>query len=397
MRLQILFPLMALAVSSACAGDRQADNEMPAQGSMAIPVSLSPTFPVRSVDHVATYASWRGWGPRDGDRATIVRHGALVRLETRLIATRRPGEAEVETSFSNLATGAAISVHRDAQGALSGVTLWQGEREEAQLPVYRHRLVPTEGFEEIAGERCSVWRAEPHSREGVAYTACVSPDGILLRDTVLHRDGTTMSERRAISVERRPVAPAEVLPPRGALDWLYWERVPAARQRENYALMLTARGGTAGRGRRTFLADGLLKREEERAGDQIRSLTVVGSGVSLNYSNHGRPQLAISRADESSGSALLSSNEPMADRPPGRLLGESCNWVNATAGVADYSRIECRAADGLPLIIEERSRGSGGRWEAVSLSRGQMPAGSARPPADLLRWSRWGWPMLDGR
>ena len=84
-------------------------------------------------------------------------------------------------------------------------------------------------------------------------------------------------------------------------------------------------------------------------------------------------------------------------RQPQWLLGERCEWVDAAAGVSDYSRIDCRTSDRLPLIIQESSRGSsGGPWEAVSLSRGQTPAGSARPPADLLRWSRWGWPMLDG-
>lgn len=389
----MLFLLMALITSAGCTAGSEATNKMPAQRPM--PASLPPTFPRVGVDHVVTYASWRGWGPKDGDRAVVTRHGPLVRLETRLIATRRSGEPEVAVSFSNLATGSSISVGWDALGALAGVTLWQGE--EPQPPIYRHRLTWTQEVEEIAGERCTVWRAEPESSEGVTYSACISADGVLLRDTVLFRDGTAMSERRALSVERRPVAPAEVLPPRAALDWAHWADKTAEPHGENYALRLAGRAPGSGELGRTFLADGLFRSEEQRRGDKITSLTVAGSGAQLSYSGE-RPQLSISHASGPSESGPVSwfTSEPMADRQPLSLLGEPCDWVDASVGVQDFSRIECRTADGLPLIIEERTRGYlSGRWEAVSLTRGQTPTGSVRPPAYLLRWNRWGWPMLD--
>jgi hypothetical protein len=399
MRSRILFWPIAFIASASCTPVSDLSQPDANGRPMAVPASLSPTFPRSGVDHVVTYVSWRGWGPRDGDRAIVARHGALVRLETRLIATRRSGEAEVETSFSNLATGASMSVARDAQGALAGVSLWQGQREEDQLPIFRHRLVQSREYEEIAGERCAIWRAEPETGDGVRYSACVSADGVLLRDTVLSRDGSTMSERRAISVERRPVAPAEVLPPREALDWSRWARMPPQPHAANYALSLAGRGPDGGERHRTFLADGVFKAEEQRTGNEITLLTIAGAGVGLTYSGE-RPQLTIARADDPSGpgpdSQFLS--EPMADREPLRRLGEVCNWTNASVGVSDFSRIECRTADGLPLIVEEHSWGSlSGRWEAVSLSRGRTSAGSLRPRADLLNWTRWGWPMLDGR
>ena len=393
---QTLFGLIAAAGAAACSS---APAPGPEGSGIAIPGSLSPAFPREAVDHVATYASFRGWGPRDGDRATIARHGGLVRLETRLIATHRPGvEAAVETSFANIATGASMSLGRDAEGAIAGATLWQGRR-EADLPAWRRRrLTRTAQSEQILGERCTIWRAEPEA-EGPAYTACIAADGVVLRDTVLYRDGSVMSERLALSVERRPVASAEVLPPREVLDWGHWLGPSPARRQENYALSLATRNGNGAALQRIFLSDGVAKSEEQRTGGELTSLGVTAPGVGLGY--HGaEPQLSLSRVTGSPGPgpAAAFGSAPLAERLPLRLLGETCSWFNAAVGVSDYGRIECRTADGLPLVIEEYSRGSSrGRWEAVSLTRGRTPAGSVRPPADLLSWRRWGWPMLERR
>ena len=397
MSLQPLFWSIAAFTATACSA--MSSGPEANSTSIAMPGSLSPAFPREAVDHVVIYASFRGWGPRDGDRATIARHGGLVRLETRLIATHRPGvEAAVETSFANIATGASMSLGRDAQGALSGASLWGGRR-EADLPSWRRRRVMrTAQSEQILGERCTIWRAEPET-EGPIYTACIAADGVVLRDTVLYRDGRVMSERLALSVERRPVAPAEVLPPREALDWAYWVRPAPVRPGDNYALSLAAPNGSGAARERSFLSDGVAKSEEQRSGGEITMISVTAPGVALNY--HGaEPQLSISRLNGSPGPgpAATFASAPLPERAPLHLLGETCHWVNAAVGVSDYGRIECRTADSLPLVIEEFGRGgSRGRWEAVSLSRGRTPAGSVRPPADLLSWRRWGWPMLEGR
>jgi hypothetical protein len=394
-------PAFAAVAVTACssasgpgsAGGDQAD----AAGPVAVPDSLSPTVPRAAVDHVVTYASFRGWGPRDGDRATLVRHGDLVRLETRLIATLRPDERAVELSFANMATGASMSVRRDDAGALAGVSLRQGQR-EADLPAYRRRQVTRTGeTERILGESCSVWRAEPE-QDGPIHTACIAADGVVLRDTVLYRDSRVMSERRALSVQRRPVALAEVLPPREALDWDRWLSPSAAPQRENYVLTLTGQSGRGDALRRRFRADGVAKMEEQQTGDSIDLIGVTAPGVALTY--HGRqPLLSISRLPRPPDEGPVASFEsaPMSERAPLRLLGDSCRWFDAAVNVSDYGRIECRTADQLPLVIEEYSRGSRqGHWEAVSLVRGRLHAGSVRPPAELMSWRRWGWPMLEG-
>lgn len=200
---------LATAAYSSASGSPVANDDGPTgaevsnspsdEESFAVPVQLSPTFPRESVDHVVTYAAWRGWGPRDGDRATVTRHGALVRLETHLLATRRSHEPELETSFANIATGASLSFGRGARGVLAGVTLWAGQREAGRPSLYRRRLVLTEESQEIAGERCAVWRGEPES-EGPIYTACITTDGVMLRDTVLGRNGYVLSERLALQL-----------------------------------------------------------------------------------------------------------------------------------------------------------------------------------------------------
>lgn len=395
----ILLP-MAIAASAVCSTLAGCASAVDSQTAMALPKSLSPIFPRQSVDHVITYAFWRGWGPRDGDRAVVTRHGDLVRLETRLIATLRREEAEVETSFSNLASGSSMSVVLDAEGVLTSMTLWQGISREAQLPHDLHRLIQTQDVEEIIGERCSVWRAEPEG-EGVTYSACITSDGVMLRDTALSRNGGVLSERRAIALERRPVAVVEVLPPRAALDWAYWAIEPSDMAEENYAVTLTMQDERTGGQSRSFKADGILKSEERRSEGAMTFFTATGSNVTLSYGGGSQPRMSItSRSDGSTrlGPAdhLHSQSAPMTDRPPDHALGEQCNWIDAAVGWDDYGRVECRTADGLPLFIEEHSRGSSSRWQVVSLSRGATRAGGARPPADLLSWSRWGWPMLDG-
>ena len=83
--------------------------------------------------------------------------------------------------------------------------------------------------------------------------------------------------------------------------------------------------------------------------------------------------------------------------PAQTILGESCRPINTTVNVYDYSRIECRTADGLPLQIDEDSWGMGTRRVATSLSRGRTSPAEMRPPPGLLNWARWGWIELDRR
>lgn len=363
-----------------------------------LPDNLSPAFPRVGVDHVVTYSAWRGWGPKGGDRIVLFRHGAMIRTETDYIGSKRAGEATHGTAFSNLATTAALSIGRGSDGSLAGVSVSRGGPDD--IPIYRHTVIATDASETIVGERCMVWAAKPETGEGVLQTACITRDGIVLRETVLYHDGSVMSERSAIKVERRSVRLREVLPPADALQWATWaartSAASSAKNGSNYELTLA--GTQDGKPVTKVIREaGGWHSEEDRGDSVVRSLQISNSAVTLSYSNRTHPQLMISRGKASPQFDTHFSSAPLT-KPEEMVINERCTWYDAAVGVADYGRLECRTPDQMPLIRNEFSRGHLRiSWMATGLSRGHTPIESVSPSASLMDWSFWGWPQLKKR
>ena len=373
---------------------------LPAQPPGKLPSNLSPTFPRVAVDHVVTYASWRGWGPKGGDRVILYRHGSLVRADTDYIGSRRANEESQAEGYSNLATAAALSVTRDDKGSLSSVWIARGGPDD--IPIYRRTIVATDDAETIAGERCKVWMAKHETNEGVASTSCITADGIVLRETVLHHNGSMMDERRATKVERRHVRPGEVLPPADALRWPTWKErggvAPTAEgERVNYDLKLVGKkdGEFV---TKVIRKTGAWYSEQDEVDRAVRTLKILGPGVVLSYYNRTYPQINISRGQTS----ILMDTRMFDSAPMSKsgeiILGESCSWFNAAVNVTDYGRQECRSNDQLPLRRDEYSWGAlRVSWLATALSRGQTPPNSINPSSSLMDWAFWGWPELSRR
>jgi hypothetical protein len=394
MKNRFLFLLPSVALLAAVGDSVSA----PAAAGVAakLPDNVSPTFPRVGVDHVVTYAAWRGWGPKGGDRVVLFRHAALIRTETDYIGSKRAGEATHGTAFSNLAAAAALEVGRDRDGSLLAVSFSRGGLDD--IPIYRHSIAATDASETIAGERCTVWLARPETNEGVSQSACITRDGVVLRETVLFRDGSVMNERRATKVERRRVRPEEVSPPADALRWAAWaaaaSEASSGGDASNYELTLVAM--KEGKPFTEIMRKaGDYYSEEERTDSAVRSLGFSSSAATLSYNNRTHPKLTISRSKASTRTGVYES-APLT-KPAETVIGERCTWYDAAANVADYGRLECRSADHLPLIRNEYFRGRlRVSWLATKLSRGRTSPESVKPPAWLLNWTFWGWPQLAG-
>jgi hypothetical protein len=357
------------------------------------------------VDHVVTYAFWRGFGPKGGDRITVWRHGAIVRQVTEYIGSKRDADPRSETIYSNFATGASISGTERGPDEPMGYTFW---RENAKSRMqYRYELVRTAETKIFAGEHCTMWRADPLGERGGVFTgvprrACITGDGVVLYDAWLYSSGGVAEERTAVRVERRRVAPKEVLPPKDALDWARWmvraktlEPKPTGRP-ANYDLTLTRNipklidwDGGADR-IRNRASDGWMLAESWNRG-QRRSFL-------LRHSSGG---LSLSVAETLSISYYPKPKTPIWNNAvalkgaPRKVLGETCSGFNAAPNVSDYWRTECRSADGLPLIVDEDSWGNPApTLTAVSLTRGKTRLRDLMPPAGMLNWTEWGWPEL---
>jgi hypothetical protein len=378
------------------------------------------TLPMRSVDHVVTYAAWR-WGPKDGDRVVLMRRGMLVREDTHFIGSRRKNEATDRQLFYNLKTGGSVDIVPGTR--IQAASLQIGKASGAAASRYRHEVVPTGAFDTIAGERCAVWAEKDSPGRGASRSACVTSDGIVLRDKVAVCCGGMM-ELRAIHVERRTVRLADILPPREALDWARWAAAAAATRPivpsqapSNYALSLAgyASRWSAERIAKIYRSDGVWKSVEYRGvalslgspsdANKVdssgidfasaRKIEILGPNIWLNY-DRVDASLQIARSPERAWWHPDYPSAPLA-KESGTALGERCDWFNATVDVADYSGEECRTSDGLPVIIIERQRGHpSDNWTATSLRRGQTPQGSVRPPGWMMSWAFWGWPEVAG-
>lgn len=335
--LLLLTPTVLATVGDAAMASVSAD------ASVKLPDNLSPTFLRVAVDHVVTYAAWRGWGPKGGDRIVLLRHGVMIRTESNFSGSKRAGEATHGAAFSNLATGAALGVARDDDGSLSSVSASRGGPDD--IPSYRHTILATDASETIAGERCVVWDAKPATNDGVRQTACITRDGVVLRETVLFHDGSVMMERRAIKVERRPVGLEEVTPPADALHWADWAArfppVPSAGNENNYELILAGTKKSEPFTKVIREAGGWYS-EEDRSNTVVRYLLISNSAMTLFYYNRTYPHLTIKLGKVSMAMDPRKFASAPLKKPADKVMDETCTWYDAAVGVADYGRVECR-------------------------------------------------------
>lgn len=375
----------------------------PDQG-VSAPPNLPVSFVRPAVDHAVTYAFWRGFGPKNGDRIKLTRHQNLVRETTKYLASKRDFEQASVTSYSNLTTNASVRGDFRGPREISGFTFWR--RDKSDRGQFRYHLVKTDELRSIAGERCTMWRAEPIRRSrgegtGVPRRACITSDGLVLYDAWFYSSGGVGEERTALTVERREVTPAEVLPPREALNFRSWteravarQAVPTGRPR-NFELRMKQESSWKEPDRARFRGSNGWELWEEWSKGKLQRFRFYHSSSTLRA--HASPdQLEIYFQPAPKVASWDSSTEPLDRKAERMVLGEECRWFNTTVNVSDYSRHECRAEDGLPLIVEEG--GQGDDWStlvAVFASRGKTDVNALMPPSSIMSWEAWGWPDLE--
>lgn len=261
------------------------------------------------------------------------------------------------------------------------------------------------------GESCTVWDVWRTKRERTGYElshlSCITDDGIeLWQKDVSGRNGVIASAE-AVRVERRPVTPEEVQPPRTllALDW--WDQNPpalAAQTIPDHETVMELSGDPtkAGKSIRTTRRLGPWQSLEETVDGTRRGLKITHDPhrMWLDYASDeaGAPKrLTITRTDPApadsptSTSVQATSMQPKDLARPETVLGETCRWFDMTPGMQDAGRWACLTSDGIVLKDEISGRGMGVRtWNAVRFARRPVSLDEIKPPAALLEPQTWG-------
>lgn len=376
------------------AGTTAAPAEADSNERVTTPPALPVVYALPAVDHFITYSSSRGLGPKGGSRITVWRAGSHVREIVQLQGARGTGPAVTTTSYWNLATGGHAREFVNANGS-SQFHFSRGSG-------WHYRLRRTDEIRTIAGQRCRIWRTEAFDdnwAQDPNRLSCVTEDGLLLHEALVDGGGKVYEERTALTIERRKVSSEEVLPPREALDWAAWQRQVKQLKHgdtgrpDNYELRLKREKSYYER------ADIVLYRAsagwlstESRLNGELQSFQLRHASGALGINSYPS-NLILFRKEPN---LLPGSGKPL-DRESSKVLGEVCHWFDATSPSELHSfRHECRADDGLPLIVAAGGDDEGDpKLIAETVSRGRTPLHRVMLPPGTLSWARWGWPELE--
>jgi hypothetical protein len=249
-----------------------------------------------------------------------------------------------------------------------------------------------------------VWRTrEPVYGSNVSHQSCITDDGIALWEKTLHGSDvlSPISSIEASRIERRPVAPEEVQPPRAllALDW--WDldlpsfNTPSTPDHETI-MELSGPSLDTAKSIRATRRLGPWQFRDETIGAR-RSIVITHDSFRMQFSyasdESGAPkQLSITRPDTISVSSGLMTALQMTDlHRSERILGESCHWFDMLPGVASAGHRSCLTSDG--ILLKDIFSGRGMReqeWTAVRLTRRPILLDEIKPPAELLDPKLWG-------
>lgn len=338
-------------------------------------------LPPTAADHVVTMERTpRQSLPRGVGRTVVHRSGTLLREDV----TYRSG---VTRAYVNLARNTSVVLGLDDEGRTVGFAI--SANGLSPIPGYR-RLAPTGRRDREGGKDCGISRMVMNIMPS-GYEVCETADGIQLwRATWYPAGGSTRMESRATTIERRPVLPAEVLPPRdllaltgrvasrGATGEADYEVHLTAQSDESYRLVLRRRGG--------------LRAREWWSPNESRWLDVTGDAAALRFAETKRGQPLMLSLNLQERPQSTDRWEVAGNRQPEQLLGETCIWLRDRMPPNEDGQSECRTRDGIPLMTETRSHNGGmvTRSVARSFSRRTPDLAHFTPPARALDWGTWG-------
>ena len=326
---------------------------------------------------------------RDGASRIVTHHGPWTRIQQ----TNGP---YLTSEYYSAASGARMTV-----SGQRSITL---ERKIDSTPGIDLQARKTGERQTYLGESCTVWDVwqtkQPVGAADISYQSCITDDGITLSEKTLHGNAV-LSSVEASRLERRPVAPEEVQPPRAllALDW--WDmdlpsfNTPSTPDHETIMELSGASSGAA-KSIRTTRRLGPWQFRDETI-DSRRSIVITHDSLRMQFSYasdaSGAPkQLSITRPDTISVSFGLKTASPMTDlHRSERILGESCRWFDMMPGVAGAGLRSCLTSDGIALKDIFTGRGMNEQeWTAVRMTRRPIQLDEIKPPTELLDPKLWG-------
>jgi hypothetical protein len=346
--------------------------------------------PAHGPDFVATYVAKRGWGPPGDDTETVSRSGGWVRID-------RIENQHASTLYVGVSVPVSVSLARDETGGYLGLQINAAAYDSS--PAIKYDSFRTGAVETVLGERCEVWNiyrvpTAERGASGFARTGCVNADGVELWRRTVGGYGE-MSSARALRVERRPVGARAVHPPRDLLDLRAWgvADVAGPRKQPDFEVVF---GSDFGINRRPMI----IRRRLPWIYEDTWDARVVRTVSSRRLDGLTSLAASVDADGKPKGLSIQRRNGPNPE-PPGNapatgksetVLGERCAWVNTTPNTYDYTRLECRTDDGVPLRIRIESRGGSYGYTATRLRRRPLRLAEVLPPAHMLKPGFWGLP-----
>jgi hypothetical protein len=262
----------------------------------------------------------------------------------------------------------------------------------------------------VLGEPCTVWNVWRSTSNGpspgFSQLSCVTDDGIEMWQRTL-RGHDVIGSAEATHVERRPLPPNEVQPPRELLTLDWWQlNVPAptapGTPDHETIMELADEAPEAGKSIRTVRRLGPWQSLQETVNGVLSTLEITHDSFRMRFAYNrdksGTPErLSIARLISATedlpitATALAGAMRPMDLDRSETVLGETCRWFDMTPGMADSGRSGCLTHDGIMLRDQRWSRGSRLReWTAVRVTRRPVSLNEIMPPAELVDPKTWG-------
>ena len=244
------------------------------------------------------------------------------------------------------------------------------------------------GAEEThVGEPCRVWKAIRTTKSAYTFeqTGCSTKDGIELWQNQANIDAIT-----ATRIQRREVSAEAVRLPIETLNLVrLMQTEPGTDHRQDYDVLLEGAPGRTGLYRRSGNWRYVAETSPDSVSISVRNAT---TGVEINYSRERdgarrlgwlRPPYGANRR----GNDLY--RRPLPSSPTRTILGQQCKMYDLMVGVHDAGRVDCLTSDGIPLLSNRSSWGSGYTLEAKRFSRRPQPLADVMLPAALTDPAAW--------
>lgn len=336
-----------------------------------------------AADLVVHFEIVAGHDASSGDRSTFYRSGSLGHTDATLYGNN------TESRYVDRARGLAVSAWRNRDGTLLGVNV------RIDPSVSQTRRLPTGRHDRALGEDCTIWRLIDENRD-TGTEICETADGIPLWEAFWYPrpNDRTVLYQRATAIERRPVRPAEVLPPRDLLALAFATDTPVREGAAEPDHEVEMVGDDPADGSYVTRRHGLYSSVDRHTPGQ-RSLRVNNSMISVTYDENetGRPRsVEIRRTSEHPFAGIVPRWDRVPGRPRAQLLGETCTWQEFASIRSTDQHYYCRTADGIVLKTETWFHWTGRtqRFTARRVSRRPLNDADFAPPARILDWAFWG-------